>query len=223
VSKSSTFLLPGDSVGLDALMAKHEGLVRWVVRRQWLGGLTFEEALHEGRIGLWHALQRYDPSVGTRFSTYAVPAITRAVWAAVARHRRGLSASTSSLAPMPGSDPVENIHRTQTQAALLQSVNQLPERLRQVIVAHHGLHVCPPQTFATIGANLGLTRQRIHQLHLKAVLWLAHPAHSLPLRFLLDRHGKADYAQALSRQRQWARLRHQPRRRPSKPAPEVQP
>ncbi|HIC95154.1 TPA: hypothetical protein EYP12_00830 [Candidatus Bipolaricaulota bacterium] len=41
-------------------LAKHEGLVHWVVRRQWLGDLPYAEALHAGRIGLWRALQRYD-------------------------------------------------------------------------------------------------------------------------------------------------------------------
>lgn len=61
-------------------MAEHEGLVRWVVRQQWLGELSFVDALHEGRIGLWRALRRYDPTRGTAFSTYAVVAISRAVW-----------------------------------------------------------------------------------------------------------------------------------------------
>src|SRR6266496_100997 len=70
-----------------ALLARHEGLVRWVVRRQRLGALSFEDAVHEGRIGLWHALRRYDPARGTTFSTYAVPAITRAIWQAVAREQ----------------------------------------------------------------------------------------------------------------------------------------
>lgn len=65
-------------------LAKHEGLVHWVVRRQWLGDLPYAGALHVGRIGLWQALQRYDPSRGAAFSTYAVPAIKRAVWRAVA-------------------------------------------------------------------------------------------------------------------------------------------
>ncbi len=60
------------------LLARHEGLVRWVVRRQWLGELPFADALHEWRIGLWHALVSYDPARGTAFSSYAVPALSAA-------------------------------------------------------------------------------------------------------------------------------------------------
>ena len=64
-------------------LAEHEGLVRWAVRQQRLGGLPFADALHEGRLGLWRALQGYDAARGTSFSTYAVVAIKRAVWRAV--------------------------------------------------------------------------------------------------------------------------------------------
>ena|GEM_PF-3489433 len=66
-------------------LAEHEGLVHWVVRRQWRGSLSYEEALHIGRIALWQALRHYDPRRGVAFSTYAVPAIARALWQAVAQ------------------------------------------------------------------------------------------------------------------------------------------
>ena len=38
---------------LDERLAAHEGLVRLVVRRQQRGALSFADALHEGRLGLW--------------------------------------------------------------------------------------------------------------------------------------------------------------------------
>jgi hypothetical protein len=73
------------------------------------------------------------------------------------------------------------------------------------MIAHHGLDGTPPQTFAAIGATLGISRQRVHQLHAQAILWLAHPGHSLPLRRLLERCSRRDYQRALARQRQAAR------------------
>jgi hypothetical protein len=45
----------GCRVCLNALMARHDGLVQAVVRRQVLGDLPFAEALQAGRIGLWRA------------------------------------------------------------------------------------------------------------------------------------------------------------------------
>lgn len=198
-------------------MARHEGLVRWVVRQQWLGDLPFRDALHEGRLGLWAALQHYDPLRGTAFSTYAVPAISRAVWRAVALHQR-----LSSPEPLAGwgralaesIDLDEVIDNAQVRSLLLDLVEGLAPRLRQVVIAHHGLGDDPPQTFAAIGGTLGVSRQRVHQLHNTAILWLAHPAHSLPLRRVLGRHSRVDYRRTLARQHQAARSDRQ-RRLPS--------
>ena len=192
---------------LDEQMATHERLVHWVVRRQWRGGLPFAEALHAGRIGLWQALCLDDPTRGIRFSSYAVPAIERAVWAAVGRAARETARRADPAQPGASAarDPIETIHRAQVHAALRVAVGHLPPRLRAVIVAHYGLGAPEPQTFAAIGATLGVSRQRVHQLHVAALLWLAHPDHSRALRRLLDRQRRADYQDALARQRQRTR------------------
>jgi RNA polymerase sigma factor (sigma-70 family) len=184
----------------EAALAAHAGLVRWVVRQQWRGRLPWADALQAGRLGLWQALRRYDPTRGTQFSTSAVPAIQHAVWAAVAadqpppgRAPRGPAAAEP--------EPVEAVHAAQVQAAVHALVAQLPARARQVLVAHYGLGDTPPQSFAAIGRTLGVSRQRVHQLHRTALAELAQPAVSLPLRLLVDRHQRADYQQALARQR----------------------
>lgn len=199
------------------LMARHEGLVRWVVRRQHLGELCFADAMHEGRIGLWRALQGYDPSQGTAFSSYAVPAIARAVWSAVDRDRneRGQSLSLAAWAkpqsptPPPAEviDPDESLRLAETSAWLRSMVEQLEPRLRLVIVAHYGLGESEPQSYSAIGRTLGLTRQRAHQLHQEALLYLAHPAHSLPLRRLLGLDSRAHYQRSLAHHYQRARSR----------------
>jgi len=207
----STLFAPAKEGGIWAeRMALHEGLVRWVVRRQRLGGIPFEDALHEGRIGLWRAICHYDPSRGTAFSTYAVVAISRAVWRAVAVNRPAAPPS-NSLQPLSSPDDddvVEQLDRDQVSVALLELVDQLPPRQQQVMIAHHGLDGNPPQTFAAIGKVLGVSKQRVHQIHGTALLWLSHPAHSLPLRRLLGRNNRSDYRKAVARQRQVARRYH---------------
>ena len=86
-------------------------------------------------------------------------------------------------------------------------LERLPHRLYTVIVARYGLKGEAPKTFAAIGHRLGVTRQRAHQLHAEALLWLAHPAHSSVLRRLLDRNTVADYRAYLRCQRAWLRTR----------------
>jgi RNA polymerase sigma factor (sigma-70 family) len=195
-----------------AALAAHERLVRWVVRRQWRGGLGFEAAVHEGRIGLWQALRHFDPARGTRFSTYAVPAIQHAVWAAVAaaQAERAASPARPGLRPAAtdaGAVAVERLHQAAVRAALWALVDQLPPRARQIVVGHWGLDGAPPRPFAALGQQLGVSRQRIHQEHTAALLALAHPSRSLPLRRLLGRDGRVAYQQTLARQRRWTRAR----------------
>ncbi len=203
-ASESTTIAPLQGARISAgLMARHEGLVRWVVRRQYLGDLSFADALHEGRIGLWHALAGYDPRRGTAFSSYAVPAIAHAVWSAVDRSRTLTEAQLPAEPVAPG----DSLDRAELHARLRAVVAQLPPRLRLVIVAHHGLGEAEAQSYAAIGRTLHVSRQRVQQLHVDAVLWLAHPAHSLPLRHLLERCTRADYQRALAHQYQIARTR----------------
>jgi RNA polymerase sigma factor (sigma-70 family) len=192
-------------------MAAHEGLVRWVVRQQGRCGLPFEAALHAGRIGLWQALIHYDPARGTRFSSYAVPAIRHAVWDAVARHRAEVAARqrepVGAVGARTDGDLAERVDRAAVLAALGAAVEQLPPPWRRVVVWHYGFAGEPPQTFAAIGARLGVSRQRAQQLHAAAVAWLAQPAPSLPLRRLLGRHTRGDYQAAQTRLRRQQRTR----------------
>lgn len=191
---------------LAGAMAAHERLVRWVVRQQGRGGLSFEAALHAGRIGLWQALVHYDPARGTRFSSYAVPAIRHAVWDAVARHRAE-AARPGAAGAEPSADLAERIDRAAVVAALGAAVGQLPRPWRRVVVWHYGFDGEPPRTFAAIGARLGVSRQRAQQLHAAALAWLAQPAQSLPLRRLLGQHSRGDYQAALTRLRRQQRAR----------------
>ncbi len=207
MSECITSVLPVPERDLAVQMAVHDRLVGWVVRRQWLGPLSFAEALQAGRIGLWHALRRYDPTRGTRFSTYAVPAIVRAVWDEVAAASQAPIPVVSELAVLiEETDPSDRLHQAQVRAMLHARVAALPDRLRAVVVAHYGLDGTPPQTFAEIGQTRGVSRQRIHQLHRQALLLLAHPATSGGLRALVERQRRTDYQRTLARQHHAARV-----------------
>jgi RNA polymerase sigma factor (sigma-70 family) len=192
---------------VNAVLAAHEGLVHWVVRQQGLGELSYAAAVQAGRLALWRAAQGYDPQRGVTFSSYAVPAIRRAVWDAVRAAHRPAWEQLWAQPPQVTAEPEPVVTTRLVSAAVHRLVAQLPERLRYVIVAHYGLADCPPQSFTTIGPALGVTRQRAQQLHAEALRWLAHPAHSLALRQLLDRNTTADYRVFLAQQRRWLRRR----------------
>jgi len=194
---------------LNQLMSRHEGLVVIVVRRQTLGQLSFAGALHAGRIGLWRAILGYDHQRGYAFSTYAYPAIARHIWQAVKR------AECADVPPRlwpsdpttDETDPVMICESCQVRAALYELVGRLPERLQSVIIARYGLGGKSPTTYREIGVVLGLTGERVRQLHTEALVWLRHPGHSQGLRSLLGLHTLAEYEMAEVLAQCWLRWR----------------
>ena len=193
-------------------MEQHDGLVHAFIRRQGGGDIPYEEALQAGRVGLWHAIQGYDPTRGTAFSTYAWVAI----WRRIHRRAKELSRDTDVwLQEMPASwvvwDPAEEVDRRLTKGALHDLVGQLPKRLGQVIVGRYGLGEQPPCTLKELGKELGLSGERVRQLQQEALAWLRHPAHSWRLRQLLGKNTAADYRRALA---QNAALRRSRRKKP---------
>ena len=188
----------GCSESLDRLLRQHEGLVRRIVAHQQLCGLPFEEALQAGRIGLWRAIEGYDPQRGTRFSTYAYPAIIRQVWDAVrqkcAWERRQvpeelLGVYFESKSP----DERQEAEWEQVEASLLGMVAGLPERQAEVIRRRYGLEGQARETLAEIGGEWHVSRQRVYQIEEAALIWLRQPGHSQGLRSLLERHSQGEY------------------------------
>lgn len=195
----------GRTSAVDDAMAQHNGLVHWVVHRQWLGHLWYMDAVQAGLTGLWRACQGYDSHRGTAFSSYAVPAITRAVWRAVKQAQPDPREILTPHPPQESPDLEEAAERVLVGEALQRLVASMPPRLRYVITVRYGLQDQPAETFVTIGRALGVSGERARQLHAEALLWLGHPAHSLPLRKLLDKNSPADYQAYLARLRQWLR------------------
>ena len=57
------------------LIKRHEGLVRHVSKAYQESAESYEDILCVGREGLINAVDRFDPSHGTKFATFAVPTI----------------------------------------------------------------------------------------------------------------------------------------------------
>jgi RNA polymerase sigma factor (sigma-70 family) len=193
-------------------MTRHDGLVHAYIQRHGGGDIPYEEALQAGRIGLWRAIQGYDPTRGIAFSTYAWVAIWRQI------HRRGKELSRDAdvaLPEMPASwgvsDPAEEIDQKLTIGALHDLVGHLPKHLRRVIVGRYGLGEQPPCTLKELGEELGLSGERVRQLQQEALAWLRHPAHSWRLRQLVGKNTAADYRRALAQNAALRRSRRKKR------------
>ena len=184
---------------VERAMEQHDGLVHAFIQRQGGGDISYEEALQAGRIGLWRAIQGYDPTRGTAFSTYAWVAISRRVYRRAKELSRDPYVEVREMSAawvLP--DPAVELERKLTNQALHNLVNQLAEPLHQIVVDRYGLGKNPPCTLNEVGEQLGLSGERVRQLQQEALAWLRHPAHSWRLRQLLDKNTAGDYRSALA-------------------------
>jgi RNA polymerase sigma factor (sigma-70 family) len=200
----------GDRERVERLMRQHEGLVHLIIRRQSGGEMSYGEVLHEGRIGLWKAILRFDPGRGIAFSTYASVAIARQVWRAVAALARAEAKAETEqekrgreewFSSPPVQDLLEQLVEEEIKTRLHQVVAELPPKQRRIVRRYYGLDGQGAQTQLELGQQLGCTRQAI-QYHLRrAKQRLRHPAFSASLRSLIGCNRRQDYMRALQPER----------------------
>jgi RNA polymerase primary sigma factor len=121
----------GDVEARNRIVQANLRLVLQVARQYVNRGLTLEDLVGEGNLGLIRAAQEYDPGVGTRFSTYATYWIREAILSALAN--------------------------TATTIRLPWNVSKMLGRWRRTEKALYHVHGHPP-TFEEVASAMGLDR-----------------------------------------------------------------
>ena len=186
----SARILHGDSRALNRLV---EANLRFVVSiaRQYQGkGLSMEDLVSEGNIGLMKAASRYDATRGLRFVNYAVVHIRRQIEKALkaesaeqrVESRPGgetrsvdaplgaksnmslLSVLADSNAPMADS----RVYNSTVERAVEHALTSLDDRESRVVNAYYGIGQ-ENLTLAEIADEMGLQRERVRQIRDRAL------------------------------------------------------
>jgi len=233
----------GDEAARQRMIESNLRLVVKIARRYVNGSLPLLDLIEEGNLGLIHAVKKFDPERGFRFSTYATWWIRQTIERAImnqshtvrlpihvikdinsclraARRLRQEHDSAPTLvelaqylgrdvadverlmalhnrvtlqfAASDGDNPVDLLRARReagpSQCAQKKSVNdivdhwvcELGEKQRAVVERRFGLHGYRRATLEQIGADIGVTRERVRQIQLDALK---------NLRQMMESHG----------------------------------
>jgi RNA polymerase nonessential primary-like sigma factor len=240
--------LKGDESARQRMIESNLRLVVKIARRYINRGLPLLDLIEEGNLGLIHAVGKFDPERGFRFSTYATWWIRQTIERAImnqsrtvrlpihiikdinaclrsARRLRQESERTPTMAELAGhigrdvadverlmalhervtlrsnghdddgpvdrlrakrsSEPSRCAHRDDINEIVDHWVWELNDKQREVVERRFGLHGYRRETLEQIGAEIGVTRERVRQIQLDALK---------RLREMLERNGFSEDA-----------------------------
>lgn len=229
--------IKGDESAFHRMVEANLRLVVKIARRYVTRGLAFSDLIEEGNLGLMHAVEKFDPERGFRFSTYATWWIKQTIERAIMNQSRTIRLPihvvkelntylraartlTQELNHEPSSEeiaefvdkPVEDIQKmldlnqgatsmdaisdkrddkgrpvTETIAdensldpvSAMEEMDlhdqidewlaSLPEDERTVVTMRFGLNNTERATLEVVGKEVGLTRERVRQMQIRAV------------------------------------------------------
>lgn len=140
------------------------------------GQPDFFDLISEGNDILLKAVDRFDVEYGTRFSTYATTAVRRhfiKIRQMQQRQKERFVTGSAAALEAAGEDSGNTTDGTRSAAQLQQVtalLDELDERERLIVEGRFGLGDCRRRrTFRELGQRLGVSKERVRQLHLRAL------------------------------------------------------
>ncbi len=159
-------------------------LVISIAGKHLTAGLMMSELVSEGSLALMAAVEKFDYARGYRFSTYAGWAIVkdfaRMIPAEAKRPDRAGGVDFANLPVDLRLEQLPDVYTVEQAQGNLRKIieNNLDEREQYIILNHYAIDTevikKKPKTLKEIGEDLGLSKERIRQIELKALQKLRH-------------------------------------------------
>ena len=136
---------------------------------------NFFELISDGNMSLIHAVEKFDFSRGTKFSTYATWAITKNFVRTIPEEKRrrdrfvtGHEEMFKATADHRTDEPEHESTLVQMQEVVKGMLGRLNERERRIIISRFGLGGASQRTLQQLGRELGISKERVRQLESRA-------------------------------------------------------
>jgi len=161
------------------LISANLRLVVSVVKKYGAGSLlSFNELVSDGNVSLMKAVEKFDYTTGNRFSTYATWALYRNFARTIPDERKRVErfrpgdVSLLELKQDHRSSPIqaERAYAEQT-SQVRRFMGELNERERKIVEMRYGFGGADskPQTLRPVGKNMGVTKERVRQIEMRAL------------------------------------------------------
>ncbi len=152
-------------------------LVVSIAKRHVTPSQNFFELVSDGNMSLMRAVEKFDYSRGNKFSTYASWALMKNFARSIPDEHRHRDRFRTSLDEMFTAtedvrpDPFEEeAAQTRREAQVQKMLERLDDRERRIIVRRFGLRRGEePLTLKEVGAEMGVTKERVRQIEARAL------------------------------------------------------